>query len=134
MHTTCWDEPHSWFHGSQQRLTVLRAGSSITPHIAIAQIFSHRPSLVSQLSDGRIKHDGSTPGYLYVVDETITQDDMYPHPHPINTSNWEWLTRRTLRLRLIAQTCVYDHERLTVDEQRELRHKQAATGQVSFRE
>jgi len=37
-------------------------------------------------------------------------------------------------LRLIAQTYVDDYERLTVDEQRELRRKQAAAGQTSFRE
>ena len=133
-HTTCGDETHLWYHGSQQQLTMLHAGSSITPHIAIARVFSHRPSLVSQLDDGRIQHDGSTPGYLYVVDETITPDDMYPHPHPINSGKWEWLTRRELRLRLVAETHVYDNERLTIAERRELRRKQAAAGQASFRE
>lgn len=131
---TCSGEAHQWFHGSQQRITVLRAGSSITQEIAIARIFSHRPSLVSQFGDGRIKHDGSTPGYLYIVDEPITQDDMYPHPHPINSSKWEWLTRRELRLRLIAQTRVYAHEHLTTYEQQELRLKQTAAGRASFRE
>lgn len=134
MDTVEWDEEHPWFHGSQQRLSSLRAGSSITQQIAIARVFSHRPSLVSQLGDGWIKHDGSTPGYLYVVDEAITRDDLYPHPHPINSSKWEWLTRRDLRLRLIAETCVEECERLTPDERQMLRRKQAAAGQSSFRE
>ena len=135
MVDTSYDaETHFWFHGSQQPLTVLRADSSITAYVAIARVFSHRPSLVSQLGDGRIKHDGSTPGYLYAIDEAITQDDVYPHPHPLNSSKWEWLTRRELRLRLITQTHVYDYERLTIDEQQELRRKQAAAGRASFRE
>jgi len=96
-HTTCEDETHPWYHGSQQQLTVLRAGSSITPHIAIARTFSHRPSFVSRLNDDRIKHNGSTPGYLYVVDEAITRDDIAPHSHPINRDGWEWLTKRDLQ-------------------------------------
>ena len=134
MDTAWWDAGHPWFHGSQQRLVSLCAGSSITQQIAIARAFSHRPTVVSLFNDGRVKHDGSLPGYLYVVDAAITPDDVYPHPHPINASKWEWLTRHDLRLQLIAETYVCAHERLTLEELLELRQKQAVAGQLSFRE
>ena len=62
----------TWYHGSQQRLARLRAGSSVTQKRDVAKAFSHRPSLVSmsQSEEGeewRVRHDGATPGYLYVV-------------------------------------------------------------------
>ena len=34
-----------WYHGSQQELTKLRVGSSITQNRNVAKAFSHRPSL-----------------------------------------------------------------------------------------
>ena len=62
------------YHGSQQKLTELRAGSSITQNRDLAKAFSHRPSIVSRsypdesLSDDcNVKHNGVTPGYLYTV-------------------------------------------------------------------
>ncbi|GLV54119.1 hypothetical protein KDH_09680 [Dictyobacter sp. S3.2.2.5] len=39
-----WDYRRTWYHGSQQELTTLRIGSSITQEKAIARVFSHRPS------------------------------------------------------------------------------------------
>ena len=100
------DHRRPWYHGSQQPLTTLRAGSSITHHIAVARAFSHRPSLVSQAGDGTVKHDGTTPGYLHVVAEEIRPEDIYPHPHPVNAARWEWLTRRAVRVQLLERTAV----------------------------
>ena len=47
-----WDYSQPWYHGSQERLTTLRSGSSITQDPAVARAFSHRPSLVSVTENG----------------------------------------------------------------------------------
>ena len=129
---SAWDRRRPWYHGSQQPLTTLRAGSSITHHIAVARAFSHRPSLVSQAGDGTVKHDGTAPGYLHVVAEEIRPEDIYPHPHPVNAARWEWLTNREVRLQLLERTQVREDEQLTEDDIAELRRKQAAAGTASF--
>ena len=131
----------TWYHGSQQKLTKLRIGSSITQYRNVAKAFSHGPSLVS-MSDGgeslsdklRLKHNGFTSGYLYVVSDEIGPDDVYPHPHPVNVGRWEWLTNRELNLELIEQTIVTDSERLTDEDIAEIRRKQKERGEESFAE
>ena len=125
------DFSRAWYHGSQQELTRLRSGSSITQSRDVAKAFSHRPSLLS-ISDESLKHDGATPGYLHVVAEEIAPDDVRPHPHPVNAARWEWLTRRELRLELIERTEVAVEESLTDEEVAELRRKQEERGEESF--
>ena len=129
----------TWYHGSQQELTKLRIGSSITQNRNVAKAFSHRPSIVSMSDEGaslsdklRIKHNGMTPGYLYVVSDDIGPDDVYPHPHPANADRWEWLTNRELKLKLVEQTIVTDEERLTDEEIAEIKQKQQERGEESF--
>ncbi len=129
----------TWYHGSQQKLTELRTGSSITQNRNLAKAFSHRPSIVSMsdrsesLSDAcSVKHNGITPGYLYTVSEAIGPEDIYPHPHPANADRWEWLTRRELTLELIQETIVTDRERLTDEEIAQLRQKQEQRGEETF--
>lgn len=125
------DFSRTWYHGSQQELTRLRSGSSITQSRDVAKAFSHRPSLLS-MSDESLKHDGATPGYLHVVAEEIAPDDVRPHPHPVNAARWEWLTRRELRLELVERTEVTEEESLTDEEVAELRRKQEERGEESF--
>ena len=125
------DFSRAWYHSSQQELTRLRSGSSITQSRDVAKAFSHRPSLLS-MSDKSLKHDGVTPGYLHVVAEEIAPDDVRPHPHPVNAARWEWLTRRELRLELIERTEVAVEESLTDEEVAELRRKQEERGEESF--
>ena len=36
-----------WYHGSPERFTLLRAGSTITQWRALAEAFSHKPQAVS---------------------------------------------------------------------------------------
>ena len=130
-----WDYRRPWYHGSQQPLTTLRAGSSITQNSDVARVFSHRPSLVSMSDDGSIetiKHDGTTPGYLYVVSEEVRPEDVYPHPHPVNADRWEWLTTRELSVKLIGPTEVREEERLADEEIAALRRQQQAAGALSF--
>ena len=77
-----FDYTLTWYHGSQEELTKLRVGSSITQNRNVAKAFSHRPSLLTQSEGGTVKHDGMTPGYLYTIADEIGPDDVYPHPHP----------------------------------------------------
>jgi hypothetical protein len=129
----------TWYHGSQQKLTTLRVGSSITQNRNVAKAFSHKPSLVSMSDAGeslseqsKVKHDGVIPGYLYTVTDEIGPDDVHPHPHPVNADRWEWLTNRELRLKLIEQTVVTDQERLAGQEIAEIKRKQKEKGERSF--
>lgn len=126
------DYTQTWYHGSQQKLTTLRVGSSITQNRNVAKAFSHRPSLLTQSESGTVKHNGVTPGYLYTVADEIDPDDVYPHPHPVNVTRWEWLTRRELNLKLIEQTVITDKERLTDQEIAEIQRKQKERGERSF--
>ena len=127
-----FDYTLTWYHGSQQELTKLRVGSSITQNRNVAKAFSHRPSLLTQSEGGRVKHDGMTPGYLYTIADEIGPDDVRPHPHPVNVTRWEWLTNRELKLELIEQTIVTDGERLTDQEIAEMKRKQEERGEMSF--
>ena len=81
-----------------------------------------------------MRHDGATPGYLYAVSEEMGVGDARPHPHPVNVSQWEWLTNRDLELRFIEETSVTDEEKLTDEEIAEMRRKQEETGELSFAE
>lgn len=116
-----WDFMRTWFHGSPNRLDVLRPGSTITQDEDLARIFSHKPQTVlleddpALLAAGaeRLRHTGSLPGFLHAVDEPVGPDDVYPHPSSSMAAGLEWLTRRPLRLRLIAQTAVRPDEYLS---------------------
>lgn len=95
-----------WFHGSPLKLETLAAGSTVTRCRAVAEAFSHKPTRVSLDENRRpiaIEHDGTLPGYLYVVDEPVGESDVRPHPHSsFPGEGWEWITDRPLRLRLVA--------------------------------
>ena len=127
-----FDYTLTWYHGSQQKLTILRVGSSITQNRNVAKGFSHSPSLLTQSEGGTVKHDGVIPGYLYTVADEIGPDDVYPHPHPVNATRWEWLTNRALKLELIEQTVVTDEERLTDQEIAEMKRKQVLSSRCQF--
>ena len=100
----------------------------------IARIFSHRPQIVSQYDDGSIKHDGTTSGFLFIIDEEISGADVYPHPHPVNESYWEWLTTRELKIRLVEETVVREEEFLTDDEIANLRQRRERKSEETFTE
>ncbi len=129
-----WNYDLPWYHGSQQELTVLRIGSSITQDRDIARVFSHQPTISTVEDDGTHRHNGTTPGYLHIVDEPITADDVEPHPHPINTSKWEWLTKREIKVRLIEQPALRAEELLTQEDIGALRRRQQRVGEETFRE
>lgn len=128
-----WNYTLPWYHGSQQELTVLRTGSSITQNREIARVFSHRPLILSMEDDGTFRHSGTADGYLYLIDEVISPADVYPHPHPINASKWEWLTTREVKVRLLERPAIREAEHLTEADIAELRRKQQAAGAETFK-
>ncbi len=91
-----------WYHGSPEELVTLRIGSTITRERSLATTFSHKPSLVVQ-DDGRIRHNGQRPGFLYAVAEAVTADDITPVPGSTMGPGQEWLTRRPLHLALLER-------------------------------
>lgn len=92
-----------WYHGSNRRFTVLRAGSTVTPNRALAESFSHKPSLLSCEKDGTILHNGRRRGFLYIVEPFHAETDFIPHPRTTLPPGAEYLTTRPLRVRLIAE-------------------------------
>ncbi|MBN1138843.1 MAG: hypothetical protein JXM73_19820 [Anaerolineae bacterium] len=106
----------TWYHGAPLELTVLRPGSTITRDRHLAEIFSHKPAIVSMDDDGAIRHDGTQPGLLYRIAEPVGADDVYPHPRSSMAPGLEWLTRRELRIELIGLVAIRETERLTLVE------------------
>lgn len=96
-----------YYHGSPiPGLTELRSGSTITQWKALAEAFSHKPPILEYDGvGGTIKHNGTQPGYLYVIDEQLTEyKDICKHPNSSMDDGVEWLTTRPLRLRKIEGT------------------------------
>ena len=95
-------EDGTWFHGSNIKFEVLRAGSTVTQWQELAEAFSHQPSGLGYDDDGNIGHNGTEYGYLYVIDEPVKIDlDIYQHPRSCMDKNAEFLTKRDLKVRWI---------------------------------
>ena len=93
-----------WYHGSDQILSELRQGSTITQWRELAEAFSHKPTVLCYDDDGVITHNGLRKGYLYVIDESVKVDrDIYQHPRTSMDKNAEFLTKRALAVRLVAE-------------------------------
>ncbi len=93
-----------WYHGSNLILSELRTGSTITQWRALAKAFSHKPSALGYDDDGNIEHNGNEKGYLYIIDEPIKIEiDIYQHPTSTMDKNVEFLTKRPLALKLVAE-------------------------------
>jgi ribosomal protein S18 acetylase RimI-like enzyme len=103
----------TWYHGSPYPLTRLREGSTITRDRDLAEVFSHKPTIVSAGDDGTLRHNGTRAGFLYRVAEDVGQGDVYPHPRSSMEPGKEWLTRRALQVELIGPTHIVKAERLT---------------------
>ena len=111
-----FDPNHTWYHGSPLRLTSLLEGSTITQKRDLARIISYKPSLVSLSDSGEIKHNGTTPGYLYIIVDKVQPKDVVPHPHTTMNAGEEWLTRRELHVQLLCPTKLIESEQLTDEE------------------
>lgn len=92
-----------WCHGSPEKLTELRAGSTITQWCALAEAFAHKPSALFYEDDGRIVHNGVQPGSLYEIDEPIQiGTDAQLHPYSTMDAGTEFLIMRPLKVKKIA--------------------------------
>ena len=75
----------TWFHGSPLELSELRTDNTITQWKSLAEAFSHKPVMLEYDHIGStIKHNGTLPGYLYLIDEPITEG-VHIHKHPNST-------------------------------------------------
>lgn len=110
------EENKPWYHGSPWQLVTLLSGSTVTQDRRLAEVFSHKPSLVCDWGDGRIQHNGSLPGFLYAIAEPLQPGDLYPHPLSSMEPGKEWLTRRELRLVLIGPVDITEEELITEQE------------------
>lgn len=99
--------PCCWYHGSPLVLNELAAGSTITTWKELAIAFSHKPTTLEYSEvGGSIKHNGSASGFLYIIDEPIREGaDIYQHPNTSMDDGVEWLTKRSLKLKLIGTVC-----------------------------
>jgi esterase/lipase len=112
-----------WFHGSPQRLSVLRKGSTITQDEELARVFSHEPTLVSVSDKGTIKHDGKKSGFLYRVTEDVFSEDVQPHPRSTMQPGKEWVTTKDLQVEQVGVTFITPKEILTNKEIAKLKEK-----------
>jgi hypothetical protein len=120
-----WDYSRTWYHGSPLELAAIREGSTITQDRRLAEVFSHKPTIVSVSDDGRVQHNGTLPGFLYYVVEEVGPEDAYPHPRTTMEEKKEWLTRRELRVALIGPTRISDDDRLSEEDIVEIRKRMA---------
>lgn len=98
---------HNWYHGSPVRLTILREGSTVTPSRTLAEVFSHKPSIVGIQDDGSINHNGKQRGFLYEV-VGADQSNVMLHPRSAMDPGLEWLTTRPLAVQLIGEVAAED--------------------------
>ncbi|HFL2538666.1 TPA: hypothetical protein ACG3G9_003825, partial [Clostridioides difficile] len=89
----------------------------------LARIFSHKPSIVAYDEDGARFHNGKLCGYIYIIDEEIISEDVYPHPATTMKPGEEWLIKRGLKVRKIDETRIREEEQLSREEEIELLEK-----------
>jgi len=103
-----------FYHGSPLELTVLSKGSVVSPFIEVAKAFSHKPNIVSFLSQDctAIKHDGKLPGFLYLVVDA-QPGDILEMPE---TDSTHWVIQRDLPIKLVCELPIDDPPLLTEEE------------------
>ena len=106
----------NWYHGSPAKLTVLKAGSSITPFMEIAKAYSHKPERLElsvledtekELCHVEVKHDGNRTGFIYQVMISDPKELRKPDEN-LGPLGEEMVTTQEMTLRLIEKTEVRD--------------------------
>ena len=94
-----------WYHGSNLELEILKEGATITQWKELAKAFSTKPGrLEYDEIFSPIFHNGTEKGILYIVDEPLQMEvDIYQHPRTTMDEGVEFLTKRPLKLKRIAQ-------------------------------
>lgn len=113
-----FDPAKPWYHGSPQKLTTLRAGSTVTQDRELARIFSHKPALVvGEETNKRWRHTGAfTKGFLHRIVGPVAKNDIEPVPGSRIAPGLEWNTRREFALELDAMTEIDPAELITKSE------------------
>ena len=111
-----FDPGSPWYHGSPVELDSLRVGSTITQNETLARVFSHKPDLVTVSDAGEIRHNGTQPGYMYLIAEDVRDGDVTPHPRTAMMPGEEWLTTRELSVTRLRTTTPDPEELLTAGE------------------
>lgn len=102
----------NWYHGSPEKLTTLKAGSSITPFMEVAKAYSHKPERlelsVAEDTEKKqihieVKHDGIRPGYIYQVMIADLKELRKPDEN-LGPLGEEMVTKREIPLMLIEKT------------------------------
>lgn len=108
-----------WYHGSNKVFEVLKEGSTITQWKELAEAFSHKPTILAIDDDKSIFHNGKEYGYLYVVDEPIEiNTDIYAHHNTTMGKGLEFLTKRKIKVRKIADVGLPDEEYQKLSEEK----------------
>ena len=115
----------TWFHGSPLELEKLRKGSTITQIEKLAQIFSHKPSIVSVSDDGEIKHNGKVKGRVYRIAEEVTVDDIFEHPKSSMEKGCEWITNKEFKLQFLYEISYSPADILSETEIEELKMRKS---------
>jgi len=109
-----YDYSAPWYHGSPEKLTVLRKGSWVTQFKELAKAFSHKPSLISFGDDNRtVKHNGQQPGFLYMISEVVGPDDV---SYLRDTAQTHWQAQRGFQVKLVSDLPVDDPPQLSEEE------------------
>ena len=111
-----FEDQSTWFHGFPLRLKKLCKGSSITQIEQLARAFSTKPTIVSVSDDGSIRHNDKEKGYIYKIIDTVTPDDIYKHPKTTMDEEWEWITRKDIRLEFLYEYVSTPDDILSEDE------------------
>lgn len=79
-------------------------GATITLDRALAEAFSHKPLLLSCEEDGTISNNVRKKGLFLCIDKPVDEErDLLPHPRATLEPGAEFLTKRPLRVRLLAE-------------------------------
>ncbi len=106
-----------WYHGSPHELQSLRAGSTVTPILELAEAFAHRPDRVNiniRENDQEpsrtiiIEHNGRQAGFVYEVHVDDPSADLRPHPESTMAPGEEMIGTRDLPLSLLTAVAAED--------------------------
>ncbi|HEY3290485.1 MAG TPA: GNAT family N-acetyltransferase [Anaerolineae bacterium] len=114
-------------------MSELRIHSTITQHRRLAEVFSHKPTLVCIEDDGTIQHDGRLTGKLYRV-EQVRAEDIIPHLTSSMEPGMEWVTTRPLPLTLLGPVPITQDESITDDRLAALRNRAKKTDTMASSE
>ncbi|MBC79406.1 MAG: hypothetical protein CMQ33_01060 [Gammaproteobacteria bacterium] len=64
----------------------------------LAEVFGRKPTIVSLEDYSEIRHEGTSAGFLYIIDEHLSPADVNPHSNSSMKRGLEWVTNRPLKV------------------------------------